>query len=90
MEFLNLLNGMKEIKIYLADNLRNLRYKECKTQGETALLIGLKRGTYAKYEDGKNEPNMLTLLKISKYYKIKIESLLTIKLKTYYNVRRRN
>jgi len=69
------------MEFYLAHNLRFLRLQKNKSQTAIANKLGLKRITYAKYEDGKNEPKIITLLSISRFCKLSIEELLTKKIK---------
>ena len=61
----------------LSENLRYLRaQKKCAQQHiANELIIG--RGRYAKYEDGKSEPPLDILQRISKYYQVSIDLLIS-------------
>ena len=65
------------MKIYLSNNLRFFRELDSISQVKMANKLGLKRATYSKYEEGLHEPNISTLLKISKHFDISLEVLLT-------------
>ena len=59
------------MKNYLSINLKFLREKYDLSQQKLADELGMKRGTYSKYEDKVNEPTILTLFKIKNFYKLK-------------------
>lgn len=59
------------MKNYLSSNLKFLREKYDLSQQKLADELGMKRGTYSKYEDKVNEPTILTLFKIKNFYKLK-------------------
>lgn len=62
----------------LSDNLRYLRgQKEC-SQKQIATDLIIERGRYAKYEDEKSEPPLEILKRISNYFKISIDMLVTV------------
>lgn len=66
-----------EIKIHLAENLKFLRGKRNKNQERMAAEFNLKRITYSKYEEDSSTPKIITLIKMSRYFKISIDDLLT-------------
>ncbi len=68
---------MSEIKIHLSENLRFLRNNKRKNQERMAAEFGLKRITYSKYEEDTSTPKIITLIKMSRYFKISIDDLLT-------------
>lgn len=57
-------------------NLKLLRKRIGKSQEEISNLIGLTRSTYSGYENGVAEPSIHTLIQISDYYKIDINTLI--------------
>lgn len=60
----------------LAQNLVYLRKKINKSQNELAKSLELNRGNIASYENGNAEPSAVNLLRIVKYFNIKLEYLL--------------
>ena len=58
------------MKSYLVSNLKYLREIHDLSQQNVADELEMKRGTYAKYEDNVNEPNVLTLFKLRKFYEL--------------------
>lgn len=58
------------MKNYLSNNLKFLREKQDLSQQKLSTKLGMKRGTYSKYEDNINEPSILTLHKIKTFYKL--------------------
>jgi transcriptional regulator with XRE-family HTH domain len=63
--------------MYLASNLKYLRKKSGKTQDALSSEINIGRTTIANYEAGISEPNVDTLLTISKYFGIAVGDLLS-------------
>ena len=63
------------------DNLRYLRESRNQSQQKTAEDLEIKRGRYEPYESGKVEPPYDILKKISRYYSISIDLLLTVDLR---------
>ena len=59
----------------LQKNLKRLRAKRKLSQQRVADINGLTRSSYSGYENGVCEPNICTLLKLSKFYKVTIEKL---------------
>jgi len=52
----------------LPTNLKRLRKKRKVSQQRVADMNGLTRSSYSGYENGIAEPNLCTLVKLSKYY----------------------
>jgi transcriptional regulator with XRE-family HTH domain len=61
-----------------SDNLRYLRESRKESQQQTADRLEIKRGRYEPYESGKTEPSYDLLKKISRYYNISIDLLLSV------------
>lgn len=61
----------------LGDRLRELRNKKKLTQEELAEKIGVTRGTYAHYEINKRQPDYETLKKLSDYFNVSLDYLIT-------------
>lgn len=66
-----------------SDNIRFLRDQKKITQSKIAADLVITRERYAKYEDGKSEPPIEILLRISKYHKLSIDLLVTIDVRKY-------
>jgi len=66
--------------IYLAPNLRVLRKEQRLSQEVLAKQLLVSRASLAKYEGGVNEPSLDVLLRISRYFKISVDTLLTVEL----------
>ena len=66
---------------YLADNLRYLRNVKGLSQTDFAREIIITRSAYSKYELGASDPSPETLLRISQYYHVAIELLITYDLR---------
>ena len=64
---------------YFSKNIRFLRELKGITQ-DAFEQIGIKKGTYSNYENGKTEPNIETLMKISKFLGFDLDSLICINL----------
>ena len=69
--------------LYLSENMRYLRNQIGYSQQRVADNISITRGRYAKYEDGASEPPLEILLKISKYFKISIDLLVSVDIRKY-------
>ncbi|WP_313270526.1 XRE family transcriptional regulator [Epilithonimonas vandammei] len=61
-----------------SENMRYLRGKLNLSQQKVADDLLITRGRYGKYEEGATEPPQEVLIKISKYYNVSIDLLLTI------------
>lgn len=67
----------------LSENMRYLRSKLSLSQQKVADDLFITRGRYGKYEDAAAEPPLEILMKISKYYNVSIDLLLTINVSKY-------
>lgn len=66
-----------------SDNIKVLRGKKMITQQELAETLIITRSRYVSYEDGRSEPPYDVLIKISKYFHLSIDLLLTIDIRKY-------
>ena len=66
-----------------SENIRFLRDKKKASQQKVGDEILITRGRYATYEDERSEPPIEILVKLSKYYKVSIDLLLTVDLRKY-------
>ena len=66
-----------------SDNIRYLRAQLNISQQAVADSLKITRGRYAKYEDAANEPPLDILLKISRFYKLSIDLLITVDVRKY-------
>lgn len=71
-------------KEILAYNLKFLRKTKNITQTDAANIFGIKRATYASYEENRSIPNVFVFMDICEYYKIEPKKILTKKLKLNY------
>lgn len=62
----------------LAENLRLIRSWKGLSQEEIAKVLNVDRSTYAYYELGKTEPDLLALIKLCKFYEIEPTDLITL------------
>lgn len=60
-----------------SDNIRHLRVKKEVSQSVVAKGIAITRDRLAKYEEGKSQPPLEILVKLSHYYHVSIDLLLT-------------
>lgn len=67
----------------LSENIRFLRDKIKASQQKVADEISITRGRYSTYEEGRSEPPIELLIKLSKYFKVNIDLLITVDLKKY-------
>ncbi|HBR12395.1 MAG TPA: XRE family transcriptional regulator [Chryseobacterium sp.] len=68
---------------FFSSNIRFLRNRRGLSQKELADEILLSRVRYSKYEDGRSEAPYEVLIRISKYYNISIDLLLTVDIMKY-------
>lgn len=68
----------------LSDNVRFLRSQLEKTQQAVAHDLIIDRSRYAKYEDGKSDPPLDVLVRISRYYHVSIDLLVSVDLRKYH------
>ncbi|KQR95080.1 XRE family transcriptional regulator [Chryseobacterium sp. Leaf180] len=66
-----------------SDNIKVLRGKRETTQQELADSLMITRSRYVSYEDGRSEPPYDVLIRISKYFNISIDLLLTVDIRKY-------
>ncbi|MBA5791595.1 LexA family transcriptional regulator [Flavobacterium sp. xlx-214] len=66
---------------FLSENIRYLRNQLGQSQQKVADSLLITRGRYAKYEDGISEPPLELLIKISRYYYVSIDLLVSVDLK---------
>lgn len=57
-------------------NLKRLRKKKAISQQRLSDQVGLIRSTYAGYESGVCEPNIRTLIKLSKFFDVTVDELI--------------
>lgn len=65
----------------LSENMRFLRSQLGFSQQKVADELLITRGRYAKYEDGATEPPLEIMLKISRYYHVSIDLLISVDLR---------
>lgn len=65
----------------LSVNLKYLRKATGLTQAEMSADIDIDIKAYAKYEEGRSEPTIDTLIRISEYYGITVDELVKVKIK---------
>ncbi len=65
----------------LSENMRYLRNQLKCSQQKVADDLMITRGRYAKYEDDASEPPLELLMKISRYFQISIDLLLSVDLR---------
>lgn len=61
---------------HIGKNIRKIRISKKLTQTEFAELFDLKRTAVGSYEEGRAEPKIETMVKISEYFKISLDQLL--------------
>ncbi|GGG54464.1 XRE family transcriptional regulator [Epilithonimonas arachidiradicis] len=66
-----------------SDNIRFLRAKKEITQQDLADTLIITRSRYVSYEDGRSEPPIEVLIKMSKFFNVSIDLLLTVDIKKY-------
>ncbi|MDA3615613.1 helix-turn-helix domain-containing protein [Polluticaenibacter yanchengensis] len=64
----------------LSQNMRYLRSRIGHSQQKVADALIITRGRYSKYEDAATEPPIEMLLKISKYFGVSIDTLVSVDL----------
>lgn len=67
-------------EIYLSSNLRFLRKRKGRTQDDVASALGIPRSTLNNYENQIAQPNINTLLAISNYFGIAVDTLIKVDL----------
>lgn len=66
---------------FLSENMRYLRNQLHLSQQKVADTLLITRGRYAKYEDGASEPPLELLIRISRYFHISIDLLVSVDLR---------
>jgi transcriptional regulator with XRE-family HTH domain len=61
-------------------NIKLLRKRRSRTQDDIAFALGMKRSTLSGYENGVAEPGIEALLSLARYFKISVDTLLTVDL----------
>lgn len=56
--------------------LKELRESKCLTQKEVVKVIGYTQLSYARYENGKREPDISTLCKLANYFNVTVDYLI--------------
>lgn len=59
--------------VIIMDRLKELREEKGYTQSKVAELIGVQRYTYAKWEQGRVEPSICDLIKLSSVFNVSID-----------------
>lgn len=70
------------MEIYLSSNLKLLRKRKSRTQDDVAFSLQIKRSTYAGIESGNSKSDIETLIKLSDYFKVAIDTLLRVDLQS--------
>lgn len=65
---------------YFGNNIKLLRKRKKRSQEEMADALEIKRSSLSGYENGVAEPNYTTLIKLSQYFNLSIDKLLTVDL----------
>ncbi|KKM80735.1 hypothetical protein LCGC14_1336930 [marine sediment metagenome] len=60
----------------VGERLSNLRAVKSLTRDELSRLTGIARGTLYNMESGRSEPTARNLLKLSRFYRVPIDSLI--------------
>ena len=68
--------------MYVQSNIKYLRKRRGRTQDEVAGFLGMKRSTYAGYENGVAEPGISELRLFSDYFRISMDTLVRMDLET--------
>ena len=66
--------------VFLSHNLKVLRQVQRVSQEHLARKMHISRAALAKYEGGVNQPPLEVIVRLSRYYKVTIDTLLTVKL----------
>ncbi|MBW8523528.1 LexA family transcriptional regulator [Chryseobacterium chendengshani] len=66
-----------------SENIRLLRHKKNLSQQSFAESLGMSRVRYSKYEDGRSEAPYEILIRISKFFNVSIDLLLTLDISKY-------
>ncbi|MBN2682000.1 MAG: LexA family transcriptional regulator [Bacteroidales bacterium] len=66
--------------MYFPQNIKMLRKRRKRTQDDVAVTLNMKRSTLSGYENGVAEPGLDSLISLSKYYGISIDTLVNTNL----------
>lgn len=66
--------------MFFTGNIKLLRKRRGRTQDEVALALSMKRSTLSGYENGIAQPSLEALLAFSRFYKVAIDTLVTVDL----------
>lgn len=69
------------MNIFIADNLKFLRYRNGYTLENIAEIISVSRQTVSKWETGDSVPDLLNCVKLANLYKVSIDELVNKSLK---------
>ena len=58
-----------------SESLKVIRIREGKKQREAAECLGLNLRTYQYYEEGRSEPNILSLVKLADFFGVSLDEL---------------
>jgi transcriptional regulator with XRE-family HTH domain len=64
--------------MFFATNIQLLRKRKKRSQQDIAGALGIKRSTLSAYELGAAEPNLETLVRFSRFFKISVDKLLLL------------
>lgn len=67
----------------IGNNIKILRKRKGKSQEEMAMELGMNRSTYSGYENNIAQPNLDNILKISQYFGLTIEDLISKDFSTF-------
>lgn len=67
----------------LSNNMRHLRAQFNASQQKIADQLGITRGRYAKYEEGASEPPVVILIRISAFFGVSIDLLVSVDIGRY-------
>ena len=67
---------MYEVELVQHNRIKELREDNDRTQAEIAAFLCVAQNTYCNYENGKREPSIVLLIKLSRYYDVNLEYLL--------------
>lgn len=58
-----------------SESLKGIRIRAGKKQREAAECLGLNLRTYQYYEEGRSEPNILSLVKLADFFGVSLDEL---------------
>ncbi|WP_231088106.1 helix-turn-helix transcriptional regulator [Streptococcus gallolyticus] len=61
------------------ENLKRLRQMNHLTQEQLALKVGVSREVVTKWENGKMNPSLKSVVKLAEFFKVSVDDLLGIK-----------